>query len=88
VIAHLREVQFESSLFDKFLIFSGENLYWIGSNELGEKIIALSGKNKGQLVLKAVHPIGQIRDDLKQQAERKNVTDFDKRAGHAPVEVA
>ncbi|BAS60029.1 hypothetical protein NIES2135_66780 (plasmid) [Leptolyngbya boryana NIES-2135] len=88
VINHLRNLHFEPSLFDKFLIFSDDKLYWINSDELGDQIIDLSSKNQGQLLLKAVHPIGQILDDIRQQAERKHVADFDKRAGRIPIEVA
>jgi DNA-binding transcriptional MerR regulator len=71
VIDHLREHKFEPTLFDKFLIFCNEELYWITFNELSEAIVKLSGKNKGQIVLKAVHPIGDVISGLEEEVKRR-----------------
>jgi DNA-binding transcriptional MerR regulator len=70
VVEHLREQNFDPSLFGKFLLFCDDQLYWITSDDLSETIVELSGKNKGQIVLKAVHPIGDVVSDLQQEAER------------------
>jgi hypothetical protein len=69
VVEHLRECKFEPTLFGKFLIFCNDELYWIPFDELSEVIVKLSGKNKGQIVLKAVHPIGDVLSGLYAEAE-------------------
>jgi DNA-binding transcriptional MerR regulator len=71
VVEYLRENNFDPTLFGKFLVFCNDKLYWITSDELGEAIVELSGKNKGQVVLKAVHPIGDVISDLQQELERR-----------------
>lgn len=71
VIEYLREKNFAPILFSKFLVFCNDKLYWITSDELGEAIVELSGKNKGQIVLKAVHPIGDVISDLEQELEHR-----------------
>ena len=73
VIDHLREHEFEPTLFGKFLIFCNDELYWITLNDLSEAIFKLSGKNKGQIVLKAVHPIGDVISGLQEEVKRREV---------------
>ena len=75
VINHLREREFEPKLFDKFLIFCNDELYWVTFDELSEEIVKLSGKNKGQIVLKAVHPIGDILSGLQEELKKREVVE-------------
>lgn len=69
VIEYLRKEDFAQNLFSQFLVFCNDKLYWITSDKLGEAIVELSGENKGQIVLKAVHPIGNVISDLEQELE-------------------
>ena len=75
VINHLREHEFEPTLFEKFLIFCNDELYWVTFDELSEEIVKLSGKNKGQIVLKAVHPIGDILSGLQEELKKREVVE-------------
>jgi DNA-binding transcriptional MerR regulator len=75
VIDHLRERAFEPTLFGKFLIFCDDELYWVPFDELSEKIVKLSGKNKGQIVLKAVHPIGDIIAGLEEEVKQREAAE-------------
>ena len=75
VINHLREHEFEPKLFDKFLIFCNDELYWVTFDELSEEIVKLSGKNKGQIVLKAVHPIGNVLSGLQEELKKREVVE-------------
>jgi len=88
VIQHLRKQKFDPTLFDKFLVFCNDKLYWITSDELGEKIVELSGKNKGQLVLKAVHPIGDVISDLQSEVERRESVKTKKTAPRSAVGIS
>lgn len=75
VINHLRKHEFEPTLFGKFLIFCDDELYWIPFDELSDEIVKLSGKNKGQIVLKAVHPIGDILSGLQEELKKREVVE-------------
>ncbi len=73
VVNYIREHGFDTALSGKFLIFYGEQLYWICSDEsLQETIIKLTGKNRGQVILKAIHPIGDILSDLQEEIKRRD----------------
>ncbi|WP_309739316.1 MULTISPECIES: hypothetical protein [unclassified Chamaesiphon] len=73
VVNYIREYGFDTALSGKFLIFCGEQLYWICSDEsLQETIIKLTGKNRGQVILKAIHPIGDILSDLQEEIKRRD----------------
>lgn len=74
VIDYLREHEFEPALFGKFLIFCNDELYWIAFDDLSEAIVKLSGKNKGQIVLKAVHPIGDVISGLQEEVNQREAT--------------
>ena len=69
VIEYLRKNNFEPTLLGKYLIFCNKKLYWITPNKLGETVIELSGKNKGQVVLTAVDPIGESILKVQREAE-------------------
>lgn len=75
VVEHLRKSEFEPTLFGKFLIFCNDELYWIPFDELSEVIVKLSGKNKGQIVLKAVHPIGDVIAGLEEEIKQYEAID-------------
>ena len=75
VIDHLREREFEPTLFGKFLIFCNDELYWVAFDELSEEIVKLSGRNKGQIVLKAVHPIGDVLSGLQEEVKKREVVE-------------
>ena len=87
VINYIREYGFDTALSGKFLIFCGEQLYWICSDEsLQETIIKLTGKNRGQVILKAIHPIGDILSDLQEEIKRRDSAS--RSGGMRPVTVA
>jgi DNA-binding transcriptional MerR regulator len=71
VVDYIREHGFDKTLLGKFLIFCDDRLYWVQSDELSDTIIQLSGKNRGQAVLKAVHPIGDALSDLQEEFEHR-----------------
>ncbi|WP_179071982.1 MerR family transcriptional regulator [Nostoc sp. C057] len=71
VVDYIRKHGFDKSLSGKFLIFCNEHLYWVKSDESVETIVKLSGKNKGQVVIKAIHPIGDILSDLEKEIQRR-----------------
>jgi uncharacterized small protein (DUF1192 family) len=78
VVDHLRKKNFDPTLFNKFLVFCNDKLYWITSDQLGETVVELSGKNKGQVVIKAVHPIGDVISGLQAEIERRELEEAKK----------
>jgi DNA-binding transcriptional MerR regulator len=73
VVSYIREHEFDKAIFGRFLIFCGDQLYWVHSGaSVEETIIKLTGKNRGQLILKAVHPIGDILSDLQAEIKRRD----------------
>lgn len=85
VVEYLRKKNFEPTLLGKYLIFCNNKLYWFAANELGEKVIELSGKNKGQLVLKAVDPIGESILNLQREAELRQSLEPNESSKNTPV---
>lgn len=60
-------------------------LYWITPDELGATVIELSGKNKGQVVLKAVHPIGESILHVQREGDNRQSWDSTQSSKKIPV---
>ncbi len=75
VVEYLRKNNFEPTLLGKYLIFCNLQLYWITPDELGAAVIERIGKNKGIVVLKAVHPIGESILNVQCEADNRQSWD-------------
>ncbi|MEH2458302.1 MerR family transcriptional regulator [Nostoc sp.] len=88
VVDYIKEHRFDKSLFGKFLIFCNGQLYWVKSDESVETIVKLSGKNRGQVVIKAIHPIGDILSDLEKEIQRRESVSSKKSSQKTPAGVS
>lgn len=88
VIEFLKERDYKPSLFTCNLVFIGSQLYLIEDwQEFGTLVLQASGRNKGQVVVHEIGVIGEVFSDLKKEAEKHHVLDFDKRIKGTPLEV-
>lgn len=87
VIDFLKERGYNPSLFSCKLVFVDKQLYLIENWEkFGNLVLEASGANKGQIVIQEIGSIGEILLELRQEAERQHVLDFNKRAQGTPLE--
>jgi len=88
VLEFLKARNYEQSLFTCNLIFVDDELYLIEDWEaFGMKVLKASGKNKGQIAIHDVGKIGEVISDLKREAEKHHVLDFEKRIAGTPLAV-
>lgn len=88
VVEFLKSRNYEQSLFDCNLIFVDDQLYLIEDWEkFGTMVLTASGKNKGQIVIHEIGKIGEVLSDLRREAERHEVLDFEKRIQGTPLAV-
>jgi DNA-binding transcriptional MerR regulator len=88
VLEFLKLRNYEQSLFDCNLIFVESELYLIEDwQDFGTKVLKASGKNKGQVVIHEIGKIGEILSDLRSEAQRSKVLDFEKRIKDTPLAV-
>lgn len=72
---------YRPDLFGRDLVFIGLELYLIEDWEnFGLKVLKVAGKNKGRVSIRQVGAIGDIFSELRIEAEKHSVLDFDKRA--------
>lgn len=89
VIDFLKERGYKQSLFRCNLVFIGQQLYLIESwEDFGLRVLEASGKNKGQVVIHEIGPIGEVISELRHEAQKHDVPDFDKRIQGTPLEEA
>ncbi|MBW4490754.1 MAG: MerR family transcriptional regulator [Trichocoleus desertorum ATA4-8-CV12] len=89
VIAFLKSRNYEQSLFNCNLIFVDAELYLIEDWEsFGTMVLKASGKNKGQIVIHEIGKIGEVISDLRREAEKHQVLDFEKRIQGTPLALA
>jgi DNA-binding transcriptional MerR regulator len=89
VIEFLKERHYKPSLFTCNLVFIGTQLYLIEDwKEFGTLVLTASGENKGQVIIHEVGAIGEVVSDLKKEAEKHHVLDFDKRIEGTPLALA
>jgi len=89
VIEFLKERDYSPSLFSCNLVFISSQLYLIEDwQEFGTLVLEASGKSKGQVVIHEIGVIGEVLSDLKKEAEKHHVLDFDKRIKGTPLEVS
>lgn len=80
VLDYLERENYKPSLFEMGLLFFNSKLYWVkDENALHKKIIELTGKYRGQIVMQKVDPIGDVFEELRQEAEKHHVWDFNER---------
>jgi DNA-binding transcriptional MerR regulator len=80
VLDFLKEQDYEPSIFKSQLVFIEDELYLVEDfSEFGNHVLQASGKNKGQIVIHEVGRIGDVIKELREEAERHNVLDFNKR---------
>jgi len=88
VLEFLKLRNYEQSLFKCNLIFVDDKLYLIEDwKEFGTMVLKASGKNKGQLVIHEIGEIGEVLSDLREEAEKHEVLDFEKRIQGTPLAV-
>ncbi|MEQ8536551.1 MAG: MerR family transcriptional regulator [Coleofasciculus sp. D1-CHI-01] len=80
VLEFLRVKNHKPSLFAHSLVFVNSQLYLIEDvKDFGLTVLEASGKNKGQVVIREVGPVGDVITELCREAEKHQVLDFDKR---------
>ncbi len=80
VLKFLHGRNYKPSLFSCNLVLIGEQAYLIeDERDFGFRVLEASGKNKGQVVIHEIGPIGDVITELRRQAQ-DSVLDFDKRA--------
>jgi DNA-binding transcriptional MerR regulator len=88
VLDFLKKRNYEQSLFNCKLIFVDDELYLIEDwKDFGMKVLKASGKNKGQIVIHEIGKIGEVLSDLRREAEKHQVLDFEKRIQGTPLAV-
>jgi DNA-binding transcriptional MerR regulator len=86
VLDFLKERNYEHSLFTCNLIFVDSELYLIEDwEEFGTKVLKASGRNKGQVIIHQIGRIGEILTDLRAEAAKSRVLDFEKRIQDTPL---
>lgn len=89
VLDELEKQGYEPSLFRMNLLFFNGELYLLeGESEVNEKIIQLTGKHRGQVILHRVDPIGDVVEELYREAQRHHILDFVKRVEGTPIATA
>jgi len=89
IIEFLRERHYNPSLFNCKLVFIDKQLYLIENWErFGNLVLEASGANKGQIVIQEIGAIGEVLLELREEAERNHILDFNKRAKGTPLENA
>jgi DNA-binding transcriptional MerR regulator len=84
VLKFLIERNHEPSFFVHNLVFVNTQLYLVEDlRDFGLTVLEASGQNKGQVVIHEVGAIGDIITEMRKDAERHHVLDFEKRAGLA-----
>jgi DNA-binding transcriptional MerR regulator len=84
VLKFLTERNHEPSFFVHNLVFVNTQLYLVEDlRDFGLTVLEASGQNKGQVVIHEVGAIGDIITEMRKDAERHHVLDFEKRAGLA-----
>ncbi len=89
VIEFLKERNYNPSLFNCKLVFIDKQLYLIENWEkFGNLVLEASGANKGQIVIQEIGAIGEVLLELREEAEKNHILDFNKRAQGTPLENA
>lgn len=87
VLDFLQTRGYSPSLFRCKLVFVDKELYLIESWEkFGDLILKASGSNKGQVIIHEIGAIGEVLQELRQEAEKNEILDFNKRAKGTPLE--
>jgi DNA-binding transcriptional MerR regulator len=87
VLEFLRARGYNPSLFSCKLVFIGKQLYLIEDwEDFGNLVLEASGTNKGQIVIHEIGSIGEVLSELRQEAKKHHVLDFNKRAKGTPLE--
>lgn len=87
VLELFRERGYNPSLFSCKLVFIGKKLHLIEDWKVfGNLVLETSRANKGQLVIHDVGSIGEVLSELRQEAKKHRVLDFDKRIKGTPLE--
>lgn len=80
VLRFLAKCGYEPSLFNCNLFMIGDQVYLIENEcDLGMQVRKASGKNKGQIVIHDIGPIGDVIAELRKEGS-EGVIDFPKRA--------
>ncbi|MEO8893283.1 MAG: MerR family transcriptional regulator [Coleofasciculaceae cyanobacterium] len=89
ILDFLQKRGYSPSLFRCKLVFIDKQLYLIENWEkFGNLVLKASGTNKGQIVIHEIGAIGEILSELREEAERNHILDFNKRAKGTPLESA
>lgn len=81
VLAYLTERQYKLSVFNCRMVLVEKELYLVENEcEFGAYVLKASGKNKGQIMIHQIGQLGEAIIELQQEAIRKQILDFEKRA--------
>jgi hypothetical protein len=84
VLDFLVKSNYEPSFFVHNLVFVNNQLYLVEDlRDFGLTVLEASGHNQGQVIIHQVGVIGDIITEMRKDAERHYVLDFEKRAGLA-----
>lgn len=85
----LKSKNYKPSLFQCNLVLIGGNLFLVeDKGEFGEQVLRASGCNMGQVIVQEIGPIGDVMNELRIEAEKKHVLDFQKRTKDTLLELA
>lgn len=88
ILQFLKERSYKPSLFKCNLVLLGDQLYLIEDmKDFGTQVLKASGKNKGQIAIHEIGPLGDVIAELRDEAHHHHVLDFDKRAKGTLLEV-
>lgn len=78
VIKFLRDSGYEDRLYNKPLLFINSSLCLeTGKTELGDRLVTeVLGKHSGQLVFEWIDPLGQLAQEVEEDAEKNPAIDF------------
>ena len=85
---YLKSKDYDPPLLNVRLLSFNKNLYWIKNEEnLKSLIMELVEKNKGEIVMLTIEPIGDVISEIWEERRKSRVLDFEKRIKGTALEV-
>jgi DNA-binding transcriptional MerR regulator len=84
----LKSKNYQPSLFECNLVLIGDELFLVeDKGEFGEQVLRASGQNMGQIIVQEIGAIGDVINELRVEAEKNHVLDFQKRTKDTLLEL-
>jgi DNA-binding transcriptional MerR regulator len=84
----LKSKNYKPSLFECNLVLIGDNLFLVeDKGEFGDQVLQASGQNMGQIMVQEIGPIGDVINELRIEAEKRHILDFQKRTKDTMLEL-